>query len=174
MTNKVLDKSELQSALNEMADKIYQQSKGQSIVLIGIHTRGIPIAKRLEKLLQSKIDSIETGTLDITLYRDDLSEIADHPVIRKSDITFSLDSKTVFLIDDVLYTGRTIRSALNALFDLGRPSAVRLAVLVDRGGRELPIQADICGLHYAAQENDNIHVKLLEVDGEDCVELASK
>ncbi len=146
-----------------------------SLVLVGMTTRGVPLATRLAAQLHKKFKKeIPVGVLDITLYRDDLSRLDYHPQIKRTEITFSLDSKIVYLVDDVLYTGRTVRCALDALFDLGRPDRIALAVLVDRTGRELPIQADVVGIHYDAALTENVKVKLKESDGDDRVEVVKQ
>lgn len=171
----LLDKKQLDQALSDMAEQIVSLYGIENIALIGIRTRGVPIAERLvEKIKKKSNIDVAMGVLDITLYRDDLTTIAEQPVIKHTEISFSIENKVIILVDDVLYTGRTIRSALDAIFDFGRPLAVHLAVLVERLGRELPIQADIIGLHYDSDENDNVKVRLSEIDGEDKVEVILK
>lgn len=161
-------------AIEKMADSIQSASADLSrLALVGIRTRGVFLANRIASAIQKKSKSeIPVGVLDITLYRDDLSRLSDHPVVKETEIPFSIDDKDVCLIDDVLYTGRTVRGALNALFDYGRPRSVTLGVLVDRGGREMPIQADFVGVKYEAKDGDNVHVKFTEVDGTDEIEVA--
>lgn len=142
----------------------------KDLVLIGIRTRGVPLASRISSMIHGNNGLvIPVGVLDITLYRDDLSRLAYQPMVKKTEIRGSIDSKTVFIVDDVLYTGRTIRCALDALFDFGRPDRIGLATLVDRGGRELPIQADVIGVRYASKGDENVRVKVAETDGEDAV-----
>jgi pyrimidine operon attenuation protein/uracil phosphoribosyltransferase len=144
----------------------------RSIGLVGIQTRGVPLARRLaERLERLAGRAVRTGVLDINLYRDDLSRIAYHPVLRKTEIPFELDGIEVVLVDDVLYTGRTVRAALDALMDLGRPERIRLAVLVDRGRRELPIRADFVGKNVPTSESEIVEVRLEETDGSDEVWL---
>ena len=136
--------------------------------VVGIHTRGVSLAKRISQILRKKHGlAVETGSLDITLYRDDVGEIGNQPLVKETDIPFSIEGKTILLVDDVLYTGRTIRAALDALLELGRPRTVRLAVAVDRDGRELPVQADYAGLRMAVKPKEKIRLKVKEVDGED-------
>ncbi len=140
----------------------------ESLVLVGIRTRGLPLAERLAKKLQDSLGrEIPVGILDITLYRDDLTELAGSPLLRSTEIPFALKGRTVVLVDDVLFSGRTIRAAMDALLDHGRPKRVWLAVLVDRGGRELPIQADFVGLKLEISNDKRISVKLAEIDGTD-------
>lgn len=169
---------EINRALSSLAELIvanqgrYLDLTQGALALIGIRTRGVPLAKRLQRIIQTQTGvEVPFGELDITLYRDDLSHLAEHPVIKPTTIDFSLDSKVVCLVDDVLFTGRTARCALDALFDLGRPGIVRLCVMVDRGGRELPVQADYVGLSYPAVDGDNIKVRLQEVDGVDEIKV---
>jgi pyrimidine operon attenuation protein/uracil phosphoribosyltransferase len=138
------------------------------LALVGIRSRGVPLAQRIAKEIQKTLKGdVLLGALDITLYRDDLSQNRDHPVAKSSDIPFSVQGKLVYLVDDVLFTGRTIRCALDAVFDFGRPAWLKLAVLVDRGGRELPIQADIVGLKANVPEGQQVKVSLSELDGND-------
>ena len=144
------------------------------LVLIGIHTRGVFLAKRL----QSRISDIEkvdvpTGDMDITLYRDDWTRIGLHPVVQPTDIPFSINEKQVILVDDVLFTGRTVRAAMDALMDFGRPSRIEMAVLVDRGHRELPIQADYVGKTIETRFFETVDVLLKEHDGQDRVDINS-
>jgi pyrimidine operon attenuation protein/uracil phosphoribosyltransferase len=145
-----------------------------SVRLVGIRTRGVPIAKRLAACLKdiTGID-VPTGALDITLYRDDLmrGDVGLQPIVRSTEISFDLDGKHVLLVDDVLYTGRTIRAALDALIDFGRPRTIQLVVLVDRGHRELPIRADYVGRNVPTSKKESVKVHLLEIDGRDEVEV---
>lgn len=176
LMKQILTADETGKAIQEMASAIlaFAGRSGHEtgdLALVGIRSRGVPLALKLVGHIKEKTGvALPVGILDITLYRDDLSRVADHPIIKKTEIPFPVDSKKIFLVDDVLYTGRTIRCAMDALFDLGRPPFVRLAVLVDRGGRELPIQADVAGFNCTAGKNDNINVRLLETDGRDGVE----
>jgi pyrimidine operon attenuation protein/uracil phosphoribosyltransferase len=144
------------------------------LALVGIRTRGVPIAKRIAQIVHSiNGHDVPTGALDITLYRDDLMRhpVGPQPVVRKTEIAFSIDDKRILLVDDVLYTGRTIRAALDALIDFGRPKAIQLVVLVDRGHRELPIKADYVGKNIPTSLSQSVQVHLLEIDGRDEVEI---
>jgi len=165
----LLSEKEFPATIKKMADAIWKSHQPfQEIVLIGIQTRGVILAQRLrEEILRSKkaAKEIPFGILDINLYRDDLSTIAEVPVVRKTEILFEMQGKGVILVDDVLYTGRTIRAALDALIDFGRPKFIELAVLVDRGGRELPIQANYVGKVYQARSGENVKVMFQETDG---------
>ncbi len=169
----ILDEKEIDRALSRMAHQIVERNKGvENLCLIGIRTGGVPLAHRL----QEKIETIEgsapkVGILDITLYRDDWSHLSQHPIIRKTEIPFSIDAKTIILVDDVIYTGRTTRAALDAVIDYGRPAKIELAVLVDRGRRELPIQPDFCGVTLSTSRNEHVNVYLREISGNDQVIL---
>ncbi|MEW6422805.1 MAG: bifunctional pyr operon transcriptional regulator/uracil phosphoribosyltransferase PyrR [Deinococcota bacterium] len=169
----ILTAEELRRALTRIAHEIIERNKGaENLALIGIHTRGIPLAQRLaEKLGDLEGVNVPTGMLDITLYRDDLSEVAHQPIIRETHVPFDLGRRRVVLVDDVLYTGRTVRAALDALIDLGRPAGIQLAVLVDRGHRELPIRADYVGKNLPTARSEMVKVRLAETDGVDLVEL---
>lgn len=163
---KIMDEVGIRRALVRIAHEILERNRGvEGLVLVGIHRRGVPLAKRLAKTI-SQIEGVEVpvGTLDINLYRDDLSTIGYHPIVRKTEIPFDLSERIVVLVDDVLYTGRTVRAALDALMDLGRPKAIQLAVLVDRGHRELPIRADYVGKNLPTARRENISVKIAEFD----------
>ena len=179
---RVVEKSQLMSAteidrtLQRVAHEIVERSGGTSnLILIGIRRRGVPLSKRIAHAMR-EIDGVEVpvGTLDITLYRDDLSTVATQPVLQSSEIPVSTDGKDLILIDDVLYTGRTVRAAMNALFDLGRPRSVRLCVLIDRGHRELPIEASFIGRMVQTSDNEIIEVRLREVDNEERVMLVER
>ena len=166
------DADDIQRVITALADKVAGSasfSKGRPLAVIGIRTRGEILAQRVTKLLAAKgFNPIHRGVLDITLYRDDLSEIGPKPMVRPTNIDFDLDAVPVLLVDDVLFTGRSIRAALSALGDFGRPAMIRLLVLVDRGGRELPIQADYTGLTLKDVPKDHrVNVRLREVDGSD-------
>jgi pyrimidine operon attenuation protein/uracil phosphoribosyltransferase len=140
--------------------------------MVGIRTRGVPLARRLAARIGGQAGAeVPVGTLDINLYRDDLRTIADHPVLRKTEIPFAVDDCNVILVDDVLFTGRTIRAALDGIVDLGRPACIRLVVLIDRGHRELPIRADIVGRTVVTSPEQQVRVELQEVDGRDEVTL---
>ncbi|AAF10683.1 bifunctional pyr operon transcriptional regulator/uracil phosphoribosyltransferase PyrR [Deinococcus radiodurans] len=169
----ILSSDEIRRALTRIAHEIIERNKGaENLAIIGVHTRGIPLAERLASKL-SELEGVEVprGMLDITLYRDDLSEVARQPIIRETQVPFDLADRRVILVDDVLYTGRTVRAALDALIDLGRPEGIQLAVLVDRGHRELPIRADYVGKNLPTAKHEVVKVKLQETDGTDIVEL---
>lgn len=172
----ILDQEAMRRVLVRLSHEILERNKANSnIVLIGIRTRGVFLAQRLRKQMKS-IDGedILIGSLDITLYRDDLTQIGTNPVVHKTEINFDVNDKRVVLVDDVLYTGRTIRSALDALVDFGRPQVIQLAVLVDRGHRELPIRADFVGKNIPTSSQEAVEVKLEEVDGKDEVVIEEK
>ncbi|KPJ57781.1 MAG: transcriptional regulator [Deltaproteobacteria bacterium DG_8] len=160
---------EIEKSLKRIAHEILEKNKsGKDLVLIGIRRRGVTLAKRLSsKIKEIGGIGVPMGVLDITLYRDDLSEIASQPVLRKTEVPFSIKNKKVILVDDVLYTGRTIRAALDAIIDLGRPRFIQLAVLLDRGHRELPIRADYVGKNVPTSREEMIEVRLVEDDGVD-------
>ena len=170
---RLMEAPEIERALKRMAHEILEATKGvDDLALVGIHTRGIPLAKRLaEYVARFEGRPPLLGELDITLYRDDLSEIEAAPRVRQSVIPFDPNGKKIVLVDDVLFTGRTARAALDALADLGRPARVYLAVLVDRGHRELPICPDFVGKNLPTSRQEVVKVNLAEVDGEDAVEL---
>ncbi len=168
--------TEIDRTLQRLAHEIVEKSGGSSnLALIGVRRRGVPLAQRIAQAMR-EIDGVEVpvGTLDITLYRDDLSKVAAQPVLQSSDISFSVDDKDLILVDDVLYTGRTVRAAMNGLFDLGRPHRVRLCVLIDRGHRELPIEASFVGRMVQTSDMEIIEVRLREVDKEERVVLVER
>ncbi len=165
----IQDNEEIDKSLKRIAYEILEKNKnGKYLVLIGIRKRGVTLAKRLSSKIK-EIGGIEIpiGALDINLYRDDLSEVASQPVLRKTEVPFTVREKKVILVDDVLYTGRTIRAALDAIIDLGRPHFIQLAVLLDRGHRELPIRADYVGKNVPTSKGELVEVKLMEDDGID-------
>ena len=167
--NVIMDTDAMRRAIVRIAHEIIERNKGvDNVVLVGIRTRGVPIAERLAAAI-NEIEKVElpVGMLDITLYRDDLSTLAYNPICHGTEIDFDLNGKTVILVDDVLYTGRTIRCALHAVIDMGRPKAIQLAVLIDRGHRELPIRADFAGKNVPASHKEAINVYLAEQDGTD-------
>lgn len=174
----VLDEQAISRALTRIAHEIIEKNKGiEDCVLIGIRTRGIFLADRLAKRInQIEGKEIQLGELDITLYRDDLSKNTNdgEPVVKGSDIPVNISDKKVILVDDVLFTGRTVRAAMDALVDLGRPSQIQLAVLVDRGHRELPIRADFVGKNVPTSQSEKITVTLTEVDEIDQVTILEK
>ena len=169
----VQNAEEIGKSLKRIAHEIMEKNKsGEDLVLIGIRRRGETLAKRLSSHIE-EIGGIAVpiGALDITLYRDDLSEIASQPILRKTEVPFAVKDKKVILVDDVLYTGRTVRAALDAIIDLGRPCFIQLAVLLDRGHRELPIRADYVGKNVPTSPRELIEVKLQEDDGIDEVTI---
>jgi len=170
-----MDADRIGRTFMRIAHEILERNRGvEELALVGIRTRGVPIARRLAKAIQEiNGHQIPTGALDITLYRDDLmrTAVGAQPVIRKTEIPFSIDEKRILLVDDVLYTGRTIRAALDALIEFGRPRVIQLVVLVDRGHRELPIKADYVGKNVPTSQTQSVQVHLMEVDGRDEVEI---
>jgi pyrimidine operon attenuation protein/uracil phosphoribosyltransferase len=162
----VLDAAGLESVLDELALRVVAESRdGSPLALVGIRSRGVPIARRIaERIARSTGRAVPVGALDITLYRDDLGDGNRWPVLLGTEVPFGVDGAEIVLVDDVLYTGRTIRAALNAICDLGRPSRVRLVVLVDRGHRELPIRADAVGLEVATARSETVRVRVTPVD----------
>ncbi len=171
----VMDADRIGRALTRIAHEIVERNKSlDGIALVGIRTRGVHIARRLAKALQDITgQEIPTGALDITLYRDDLMRhtVGPQPLVRLTEIPFSIDDRRILLVDDVLYTGRTIRAALDALIDFGRPKVIQLVVLVDRGHRELPIKADYVGKNIPTSAAESVQVRLQETDGVDDVTL---
>lgn len=163
----VLDKPSIERSVTRMAHEILEKNRGtEGLVLVGIQTRGVILAGRLAAGIAAISGAkVPSGVLDINLYRDDLTRVAETPVIHKTEINFDLEGKTVVLVDDVLYTGRTIRSALDALVDFGRPKRIELAVLIDRGHRELPIRADFVGKNIPTADGEHVHVRFTETDG---------
>jgi len=163
-------------AITRIAHEILEKNKGtDNLVLIGIRTRGVPLAQRLARKIEEIEDvEVKTGTLDITLYRDDLSTVSQQPIVHRTEIPFDISNKKVVLVDDVLFTGRTVRAALDALIDLGRPRQIQLAIIVDRGHRELPIRADFVGKNLPTSLSEVVSVNLKEVDGEDSILLLEK
>ena len=177
----VMEATRIDRTLMRIAHEIVERNRGiEELALVGIRTRGVPIAQRIARnLLQIVGHGVPTGALDITLYRDDLMRhtVGPQPVLRRTEIPFSIDDRRILLVDDVLYTGRTIRAALDALVDFGRPLAIQLVVLVDRGHRELPIKADYVGKNLPTSTRQSVQVRLSEVDEVDEVlieELASE
>jgi len=171
--SKIADKEGLDRIITRIAHEILEKNKGsKNLVLIGMRTRGEFLARRLrDKLLSIEGIELPLGVLDVTLYRDDFRTRIKQPQVSVSDITFDVNEKDVILVDDVLYTGRTVRSALNAIMDLGRPRSIQLCILVDRGHRELPIRADYVGKNIPTSQNEEIRLKVEEVDGEDAIYL---
>ncbi len=173
---KLMDGDDIDRSLARMAMQIVEHNHGvDNLAIIGIHTGGVYLAKRVQLLIQERFGiNLSAGSLDITLYRDDWSLAAQNPVVKKTSIDFPLQDKVVVLVDDVIFTGRTIRAALDAIMDLGRPRCIQLAALVDRGGRELPIQADYVGLDVQVGLGEHVHVLLREHDGADEVVLVQQ
>ena len=173
----VMDADRIARTLARIAHEILERNRGTNdLALVGIRTRGVPLARRLARSLQEiNHADVATGALDITLYRDDLMRhaVGPQPVVRRTEIPFSIDDRRILLVDDVLYTGRTIRSALDALIDFGRPRSIQLIVLVDRGHRELPIKADYVGKNLPTARDESVQVHLTEIDGRDEVEIQS-
>ena len=171
----VMDADRMGRALTRIAHEILERNRGTNeLALVGIRTRGVPLARRLARSLREiNGDDVPTGALDITLYRDDLMRqpVGPQPVVRRTEIPFSIDDRRILLVDDVLYTGRTIRAALDALIDFGRPRAIQLVVLVDRGHRELPIKADYVGKNLPTSPRQSVQVRLQEIDGQDDVAI---
>jgi pyrimidine operon attenuation protein / uracil phosphoribosyltransferase len=170
-----MDSDRIARTLTRIAHEILERNRGiEELALVGIRARGVPLARRLAKII-GEVGGVEvpTGALDITLYRDDLMRhtVGAQPVVRSTEIAFSIDDKSILLVDDVLYTGRTIRAALDALIEFGRPKTIQLAVLVDRGHRELPIKADYVGKNLPTSPTQSVQVHLTEIDGRDEVEI---
>ena len=172
----LLSAEEMDRTLQRLAHEIVEKSGGTTdLALIGIHRRGVPLAQRLAKSIKGFSGvNIPVGTLDITLYRDDLSTVAPQPVVQSSDISFPVDDRDLVLVDDVLYTGRTVRAAMNGLFDLGRPRRIRLCVLIDRGHRELPVEAVFIGRTVDTSDTEIVEVRLQEIDREERVMLVDR
>ncbi len=169
----LMSAAEVERALRRIAHEIIERNKGAAhLAMVGVHTRGVPLAERLAALIE-EFEGVRppVGKLDITLYRDDLTEIALQPVVKRTEVDFDVHGIRVVLVDDVLYTGRTARAALDALIDMGRPAVIQYAVMVDRGHRELPIRADYVGKNVPTSSSEVVHVRLSEVDELDQVEL---
>ncbi len=168
----ILNEAQMAEKMSELADQVLEKTKNhENIAVVGIHTRGVSLAKRLKTLLEQKsgLDEVPFGTVDITLYRDDVSELFDQPQAHSTDIIFNIRGKDIILVDDVLYTGRTVRSAIDEIIDFGRPNSIKLFVLVDRGGHELPICSDFTGVSFDLIDPEYVKVKVKETDGEDRV-----
>ena len=172
----LMDSSAISRALVRIAHEVVERNKGlDGLVVVGIRTRGVPLAKRLVECFEAiEGRKVPFGSIDISHYRDDLSAITERPKVVASKLDFTVDARKVLLVDDVLFTGRTVRAALDALSDMGRPSSVQLAVLVDRGHRELPIRPDYVGKNLPTSVREHIKVRLTETDGEDKVVLFEK
>lgn len=174
--SRIMDEDGIRRAISRISHEIVEKNKGtENLVLVGIRTRGVPLAERIQnKILEFENVKIPLGLLDITLYRDDLSTIDVQPVLHETKVPFSIEGKIVILIDDVLFTGRTARAALDALIDLGRPHKIQLAVLIDRGHRELPIRADYVGKNVPTSSREIISVCLEEIDDHEEVLLLER
>ena len=170
---RIMAAEDIRRAVTRISHEIVEKHAGtEGLVLVGIQRRGVPLARRIAaQILEHEDVALPVGALDITFYRDDLSLVAQQPVVKGTQIPFDLNGCTVVLVDDVLYTGRTIRAAMDALIDFGRPQAIRLAVLVDRGHRELPIRADHVGKNVPTSREEQVKVQLEETDAEDGVDI---
>lgn len=172
----LLSAQEIERTLSRVAHEIVEKSGGaKDLAFVGVRRRGVPLSQRLAKAIKgfTGID-VPVGILDITLYRDDLSTVAPQPVVQSSEIAFAVDDRDLLLVDDVLYTGRTVRAAMNGLFDLGRPRRIRLCVLIDRGHRELPIEATFVGRLVETTDTEIVEVRLTEIDHEERVMLMDR
>jgi pyrimidine operon attenuation protein/uracil phosphoribosyltransferase len=172
----VLDARALDRTLRRMADQILEANNGtDSLVIVGIQRRGVQLAERIVKIIETQEGvTVPRGALDITLYRDDLQTVGPRPVVGATHLPWTLDDQRVVIVDDVLYTGRTVRAALDELADFGRPARITLAVLIDRGGRELPIHADVVGRKVDVQPSQRVDVFVEELDGRDEVVIATR
>jgi len=172
-SRRIMTADEIRRAVIRISHEIVEKQAGTAgLVLVGIQRRGVPLAHRLAAAIaEHEGATLPVGALDITFYRDDLSKLGQSPVLKGTDVPFEVEGATVVLVDDVLYTGRTIRAAMDALREFGRPRAVRLAVLVDRGHRELPIRADHVGKNVPTSRDETVKVRVSEVDGEDAVDI---
>lgn len=166
----ILDEKAIQRALIRISHEIIERNKGvENVVLLGIKTRGVPLAKRIsEKIQQVENVQIPHGVIDITFYRDDLEKKSDDPILNEK-LSIDVEDKTVVIVDDVIFTGRTARAAIDAVIDIGRPKAIQLAVMVDRGHRELPLRPDFIGKNVPTSIDEIVHVNLKEIDDVDCV-----
>ncbi|HKS68765.1 MAG TPA: bifunctional pyr operon transcriptional regulator/uracil phosphoribosyltransferase PyrR [Candidatus Acidoferrales bacterium] len=172
----LLSGEEISRTLTRLAHEIVEKSGGaKNLALIGVRRRGVPLAQRLSNIMKQPAGAdVPVGTLDITLYRDDLSTVGPQPVVHATEIDFAVDDRDLVVVDDVLYTGRTVRAAMNGLFDLGRPKRIRLCVLIDRGHRELPIEASFIGRTVETSDTEIVEVRLQEIDKEECVMLVDR
>ncbi len=175
-TRTIMKGRDIDRSLDRISLEIVERNHGVSdIAIIGIHTGGVFLAQRMKSKIEEREGMVlPSGTLDITLYRDDWSLISQNPIVRKSDIGFLLEEKRVVLVDDVIFTGRTIRAAMDAIMDYGRPRSIQLAVLIDRGGRELPIQPDYVGMVVGAEPNERVDVLLDEKENRDAVIVSKR
>jgi pyrimidine operon attenuation protein / uracil phosphoribosyltransferase len=170
----IMDESAMMRALTRISHEIIEKNRGiDDLVLVGIQRRGVPLAGIVaKKIKEVEGQEVPVGILDITLYRDDLSTLSEHPIINGTEIDFSLTGKKVILVDDVIFTGRTVRAAIDAIMDIGRPKIIQLAILIDRGHRELPIRADYVGKNVPTSKSEVINVRVVEVDGKNIVTLS--
>ncbi|MCC5424742.1 bifunctional pyr operon transcriptional regulator/uracil phosphoribosyltransferase PyrR [Clostridium botulinum] len=169
----IMDEVKIKRSITRISHEIIEKNKGgQDVVLVGIKRRGVPIAKRIAENIKNFEDiDIPVGILDISLYRDDLSELSEEPIVKNNKLDVDIKDKKIILVDDVIYTGRTVRAAIQAIFDNGRPGKIQLAVLVDRGHRELPIRPDYVGKNIPTSLSEAILVELNEIDGNDSVKI---
>jgi pyrimidine operon attenuation protein/uracil phosphoribosyltransferase len=175
LNRQLMDSAEVSATLDRMSDEILKANDGRPVVLIGIQRRGVPMARRMAIRMAEKTNrEPQFGILDINLYRDDLTHVSSQPVVRKTEVPPNIGERDVILVDDVLYTGRTIRAALDALCDFGRMRTIQLAVMIDRGHRELPIEANFIGRKISTKDNEVVEVKLTEIDGEDAIYIMEK
>lgn len=173
---RLMDAVAIERSLTRISHEILERNKGaENVCLIGIQRRGVPLARRLARMIEAfEGKAPAQGELDITFYRDDLSMLSEHPVVKGTSIPFVINNMHIVLVDDVLYTGRTVRAAIEALFDMGRPASIQLAILVDRGHRELPIRADYIGKNIPTSRSELVHVQVLELDAIDQVVLCDR
>jgi len=175
LSYQLMNSDEVSTTLNRIADDILKANSGRPLVLIGIQRRGVPMARRMAVRMAAKMQrEPQIGTLDINLYRDDLTRVSSQPVVQKTEVPPNIDDRDVVLVDDVLYTGRTIRAALDALCDFGRMRTIQLAVMIDRGHRELPIEANFIGKRITTKDDEVVEVRLKEFDGEDAIYVMEK
>ena len=170
----IMDVHSIERAVNRIAHEIIERNQGAGdIVLIGIQRRGVPLARMIaDKISETENHDIPVGILDITFYRDDLTLLSEHPVVNDTVIDFEIEDKNIILVDDVMYTGRTVRAAIDAVMDYGRPRRIQLAVLIDRGHRELPFKADYAGKNVPTSRSEKVNVRLKEIDGVDEVTIS--
>lgn len=170
----IMDEDGIKRAITRISHEIIEKNKGvDNLALIGIQRRGVILARDIaKKIMEVEGKEVPVGILDITFYRDDLSMLSEHPVVNGTDISFTINNKKIVLVDDVLYTGRTVRAAIEALMDIGRPKAIQLAILIDRGHRELPIRADYVGKNVPTSRNELVNVKVFEIDGVNLVSIS--
>jgi pyrimidine operon attenuation protein / uracil phosphoribosyltransferase len=175
LSYQLMNSDDVKATLDRLADEILDANAGRPVVLLGIHRRGVPMARRIARRIAEKIHRDPLiGILDINLYRDDLTKVAYQPVVHKTEVPPDLDDRDIILVDDVLYTGRTVRAALDALCDFGRMRSIQLAVFIDRGHRELPIEANFVGKKIKTKDNEVVEVRLREIDGEDAIYVMEK